>query len=235
MSPDSPRLARTLSEPDPINYQRLYEYRLRSVDQESRQAVWGEIASFIHSRMGSPERVLCPAAGRAEFANALPGVERWVVDTVAYNEATLDPEVKSLVGSALDVELPLGYFDGVFVSNFLEHLATPQEVATFLRHIRGAMEPGGVVAVLGPNFRCTAKSYFDCADHLLALTEVSVSEHLYAAGFEVRSVVPRLLPYSFRGVLPARASLTRAYLRFPPAWRVLGKQYLVMGELGAAT
>ena len=219
-----------MSESDPIDYQRLYEYRFRGVDQRTRQAVWSEIAPFIHRLMGSPKRILDPAAGRGEFVNALSGFERWVVDTVEYDEAKLAPGVKALVGDALEVELPSSYFDGVFVSNFLEHLATQKEVALFLRRMREAMVPGGVIAVLGPNFRYCAKTYFDCADHTLALTDVAVSEHLYAAGFDVRATIPRFLPYSFRSVLPSWPALTRAYLQFAPAWRVLGKQFLVLGE-----
>ena len=37
-----------------IDYQRLYEYRFRDVDQASRQAVWNEIAVHIYRRMGEP-------------------------------------------------------------------------------------------------------------------------------------------------------------------------------------
>ncbi len=68
---------------------------------------------------------------------------------------------------------------------------------------------------MGPNFRYCAKEYFDCADHTVILTHVGVEEHLYAAGFESESVVPRFLPYSFRGRLPASAALTRRYLGTP--------------------
>jgi hypothetical protein len=59
-----------------------------------------------------------------------------------------------------------------------------------------------------------------------------VVEHLYAAGFEVTTVIPRFLPYSFRGRIPASAALARIYLRVPVLWRVLGKQFLVLGVKG---
>lgn len=219
---------------DPINYQRLYQYRFRGVDQSERQAVWNEIGPFVHRLMGSPRRVLDPAAGRGEFVNALTGVECWVVDAVAYNEAHLRDGVRFVLGDAAEVDLPAGHFDGVFVSNFLEHLPTQGEVARFLANVRAAMAPGGRVAVMGPNFRYCAKTYFDCADHVLALTHVAVEEHLYAAGFEVERSVPRFLPYSFRSALPAWPVLTRAYLRTPAAWPVLGRQFLVVGRLPTA-
>ena len=73
------------------------------------------------------------------------------------------------------------------------------------------------------------RDYFDCADHTLALTHGAVEEHLYAAGFEIERVIPRFLPYSFRGKLPNPPWAVRAYLRTPMAWRVLGKQFLLIG------
>jgi SAM-dependent methyltransferase len=213
-----------------MDYQRLYQYRFRAVDQASRQAVWGVIARFLHQRMGHPKSILDPAAGRCEFINAVPSAERWVVDAVSYAEGLGDPAVRRIVGDALAVELPHDHFEGVFVSNFLEHLADPEEVARFLGRMRAALAPGGRIAILGPNFRYCAREYFDCADHRLALTHVSVEEHLYAAGFEIVESIPRFLPYSFRGALPATPLLTRAYLGLPPAWRLLGRQFLVIGR-----
>jgi hypothetical protein len=137
--------------------------------------------------------------------------------------------VKAIFGDVLDVELPAGHFDGVFVSNFLEHLTSQDAIAVVLGKLCASMRRGGTIAVVGPNFRYCAAEYFDCADHTVALTHVSVAEHLHAAGFEVTAVISRFLPYSFRGVLPASRLLTRAYLRFPVLWRVLGKQFLVLG------
>jgi Methyltransferase domain len=211
-----------------IDYQRLYEYRFRGVDQASRQAVWGEIASHIYQRMGAPAKVLDPAAGRCEFINAIPAAERWAVDMVDYGEFR-DSGVKAITGDIFDIELPPDYFDGIFVSNFLEHLPTPETIRTLLGTLRASMEPGGTLAVLGPNFRYCQGKYFDCADHTLALTHVAVAEHLYAAGFEVTAVIPRFLPFSFRSPLPSSPALTRLYLRVPILWRVLGEQFLVLG------
>src|SRR5436305_3060025 len=102
-----------------MNYQRLYEYRFKDVDQSARVAVWREIASFVHAQLGRPERVLDPAAGRGEFINAVPARERWAVDQVAYAEGTYDPQVKSIVSDVLEADLPQDFFGGIFVSNFL--------------------------------------------------------------------------------------------------------------------
>lgn len=213
-----------------MNFQRLYEYRFRDVDQEARGAVWQEIASFIYDELGRPDRVLDPAAGRGEFINAVPARERWAVDQVAYEEGTYDAGVRSVVSDIFEVDLPADHFDGIFVSNFLEHLPTQEATATFLEAMRATAAPGGRIAVMGPNFRYCSKEYFDMADHTVVLTHRAVAEHLYGAGFEPERIEARFLPYSFTGRLPASARLTRLYLQTPAAWRVLGKQFLAIGR-----
>jgi hypothetical protein len=184
----------------------------------------------VYEALGRPSRVLDPAAGRGEFINAVPAAERWAVDWVEYPEGTMAPGTRFMVGDAMEVELPESHFGGVFVSNFLEHLPTPDGVASFLERMRDCMSPGGRIAIMGPNYRHCADEYWDCADHYLALTEVTIEEHLYAAGLTPRRTIGRFLPYSFRGRLPPSPRLTEAYLRMPPLWRLLGKQFLVIGE-----
>jgi hypothetical protein len=214
----------------PIDYQRLYEFRFRDVDQSARIRVWDEIAPFIHEQIGRPQRVLDPAAGRGEFINAVPAAERWAIDQVAYAEGTYAPGVKAVVSDIFAAELPEAHFGGVFVSNFLEHLLSQEDVGTFLQRMRAATAVGGRIAIMGPNFRYCPREYFDMADHTLIFTHRAIAEHVYAAGYEVERVVPRFLPYSFTGRLPPSPPLTRRYLRMPVAWPLVGKQFLVIGR-----
>ena len=213
-----------------MNYERLYSYRFRDVDQAGKVGVWKEIAAHVHGLMGRPRRVLDPAAGRGEFLAAIPAEERWAVDEVLYEEAEYSSDTKVITASIMDAELPEEHFDGVFVSNFLEHLPDQASIAEFLRKIRRSMAPGGRIAIMGPNYRYCSKEYWDCADHYVALTHVAIGEHLYAAGFEPEKTIPRYLPYSFRGILPPSRMLTRRYLQIPFAWKLLGKQFLVIGQ-----
>jgi SAM-dependent methyltransferase len=213
-----------------MNYERLYAYRFRGIDQSARLRVWEEIAPHVHGLMGSPDTVLDPAAGRGEFICSIPAAERWAVDEVAYAEAEQSSGVKVVTSKIMDAELPRDHFDGVFVSNFLEHLHDQEAISQFLERMHGVMRLGGRIAIMGPNYRYCAKEYWDCADHYVPLTHVAIAEHLYAAGFEPERIVPRYLPYSFRGILPPSRRLTRLYLRTPPAWKLLGKQFLVIGR-----
>jgi hypothetical protein len=213
-----------------VNFERLYSYRFRDVDQGAREAVWGPISRYLWEALGRPRRVLDPAAGRCEFINAVPAEERWAVDRVDHAGCGPRDGTRFLLGDAMEVELPESHFDGVFASNLLEHLPTPEHVAAFLERMRDLISPGGRIAVMGPNYRYCADVYWDFADHHLALTHAAVEEHLYAAGLEPRRTTRRFLPYSFTGRLPASAGLTSAYLRLPLAWRFLGKQFLVIAE-----
>ena len=212
-----------------MNYERLYAYRFRDVDQSARAAVWGEIAPHVHGLMGNPQTVLDPAAGRGEFIGSIDAGERWAVDEVAYAEAENTVGVRWVTSKIMDAELPSGHFDGVFVSNFLEHLPSQEEISRFLERMHEVMAPGGTIAIMGPNYRHCSKEYWDMADHIIALTHLAIGEHLYTAGFEPQRNIPRYLPYSFGGRLPPSKRLTGLYLRTPLAWRLLGKQFLVLG------
>ena len=97
-----------------INFERLYQFRFRDVDQSARQAVWNEIGRYLYERMGRPARILDPAGGRAEFLNAIPAAERWLVDIVD-QQGFADDGIKIVVGDALTVPLPEHYFDGIFM------------------------------------------------------------------------------------------------------------------------
>ena len=214
-----------------INYQRLYAYRFRDVEQSARQAVWDEIAPWLHRALGAPQRVLDPAAGRGEFIRAVPAAERWAIDLVDHAGEGWSPDIRRTVGDARRCDLPDRYFDGILVSNLLEHFESQDEIGGFLGTMFRCLRPGGRIAVMGPNFRYCAEDYFDCADHTIALTHLSVEEHLYAAGFEIERVIPRFLPFSFRSRTPRSPRLVRAYLGFPPAWRLLGRQFLLIGRV----
>jgi 2-polyprenyl-3-methyl-5-hydroxy-6-metoxy-1,4-benzoquinol methylase len=209
-----------------MNFERIYEYRFQDVDQTAKLAVWGEIARWLYRRSGSPERVLDPAAGSGEFIAAVPAAERWAVDLVDHGITAL-PGVKAQISAIEDADLPDAYFDLIYVSNLLEHLPSPDAVASLLVRFKSLLRVGGRLMVMGPNFKHCSAEYFDCSDHILALTERSVAEHLYGADLAVSEVIPRFLPFSFRSRLPASARLTRLYLSTPAAWRVLGQQFLV--------
>ena len=122
--------------------------------------------------------------------------------------------------------------DVVFVSNFFEHLERAEILAT-LREAQRILRKGGRLIVLQPNIRYVGAAYWDFIDHHVALTERSLTEAASAAGFDVEHLVPRFLPYTTKSRVPQSSWLVRAYLRVPLAWRVLGKQTLLIARPAA--
>ncbi len=133
-------------------------------------------------------------------------------------------------GLELATVVPTDHFGTVFMSNYLEHLDTADAVIEQLTVARQLLRPGGRVIVLQPNIRLVGPRYWDFIDHRVALTERSLLEAAELAGLHTVDLITRFLPYSTKGRLPTHPWLVRAYLAFRPAWRILGRQTLYVGE-----
>ncbi len=211
-----------------MNYDRIYEYRFNGIPVEKKQSVWKEISQFLYREMDKPSIVLDPAAGFCEFINNIPAKERWAIDQNSnFLNKHVAPDIQKIIGDCMNAEVPTGYFDAVFVSNFLEHLSSNEEVYEFFTKAYEWLKPSGLLVVMGPNFKYCSTDYFDCSDHKVILTDISLSELGYSAGFEIKKCHSRFLPYSFRSRLPTNTTLVHNYLRFPLIWLLLGKQFLV--------
>jgi hypothetical protein len=82
---------------------------------------------------------------------------------------------------------------------------------------------------MGPNIRCVPGAYWDFLDHHLPLTDRTVVEALDLTGFSVNKAIAKFLPYSTKSSLPQAPWLVALYLKVPLAWRILGKQFFVVG------
>ena len=214
-----------------MNYQRIYEYRFKDVDLSKKNLVWREVAQYISALTNQPQIVLDPAGGMCEFINNISASEKWTIDlNEEFVRKYAEKSIKIIVGENLKVDLPENYFDLIFISNFLEHLHTQDEVAEFLAKMHGAVKTGGHIVVMGPNFKYAWKEYFDFADHTVCLSELGVSEHIVGAGFDIVKIFPRFLPISFRGRLPVNKFLVKSYLKMPFFWNFFGKQFLIVGK-----
>jgi len=214
-----------------MNHSKIYEYRFADVNHSKKQIVWKEVADYIYKLTNRPETVLDPAGGMCEFINNVPSREKWTIDLNGeFLDKYADKSVKKVIGNNLTVDLPQNYFDLVFISNFLEHLESQEQVAEFLGKMFQTVKPNGFIAVMGPNFKYAYREYFDFADHTVCLSELGAAEHLIGAGFNIAKICPRFLPLSFRGGLPVNKFLVQTYLQMPFAWRFFGKQFLLVAQ-----
>ena len=206
---------------------KVYQFRFAGLRQDKKDATWAIVTRWIESRLDNPKSVLDPAAGRGEFIIESRALERWACD-LSDQRDSWPTGVTTRFGNICDIDLPEDYFDLIFVSNFLEHLATPGEIYQYLVQLRKSLKPGGMLAIMGPNFRYCAKEYFDFADHLLPLTHRTIEEHLAAANLRHQSTVARFLPLSFRSQRFSNPWLVKLYLAVPIFWRMFGKQFFIV-------
>ena len=209
----------------------VYDLRFGEKERSAKEAVWREICRFLQRRYIPPSsRVLDVATDAGYFIRNIDAAERWATD-LRDTSALMPGDVRFVQadGLALADAVPTDYFDIVFMSNYLEHLNSAESVIEQLRVVRRLLRPGGRVIVLQPNVKLVGAAYWDFIDHRVPLTEASLVEAATFAGFETRELIGRFLPYSVKGRLPAHPLLVRAYLAFPPAWWLLGKQTLYVG------
>jgi SAM-dependent methyltransferase len=209
--------------------QALYRQRFES-EQAARREVWRVlVGAWFHRYLEGVDSVLDLGSGWGHFINQVDVARRFAIDLNPDAARWLDPGVDLVAADALE-PWPLGdgSLDLVFSSNFLEHLPGREAVSTVLDHAYRCLRPGGRLVLLGPNVRYMPGSYWDFFDHVVPLTERSLSEALVVSGFQLDEVIGRFLPATMAGKTVPPAFVIRAYLRLRPAWRLLGRQFLVV-------
>jgi SAM-dependent methyltransferase len=218
-------------QPPPIVLKEVYELRFNEADHATKDAIWRELGKYLQRYIVPGARVVDIACDIGYFIRNIQGAERWATD-IRDVGGSLPAEVRFVHASGLELAkvMPNDYFDLAFFSNYLEHLPSTEAVLEQLRVAHALLKPGGRILILQPNIRLIGGSYWDFIDHQTALTEKSLDEAATMAGFRTKQIIARFLPYTTKSRLPQHPLLVRAYLGFPPAWRLLGKQTLYLGE-----
>jgi SAM-dependent methyltransferase len=209
------------------------QYRRRfEREQEGRERTWRALVDGWFGRyLTGVESVLDLGCGWGHFVNQVAVPHRFAIDLNPDAGTHLERGIELFTQAASERwPLPDGSLDLVFTSNFLEHLPDRDAINATLAESRRCLRPGARMVCLGPNIRYAPGAYWDFFDHVVPLSERSLAEALELAGFEIDDVVARFLPWSMAGKPPPPAWAVQAYLRFRPAWRVLGRQFLVVAR-----
>jgi ubiquinone/menaquinone biosynthesis C-methylase UbiE len=209
----------------------IYGDRFSDSDAHAKDAIWKEITKFLQRYIPADASVLDIACDRGDFIRNIVAGEKWATD-IRDMSNTLTEDVRFVRGNGLELDhiLPVGYFDVAFMSNYLEHLGSNDNVLRQLKVTSRVLKPGGRVIILQPNIRLVGARYWDFIDHSVALTERSLVEAAVLSGFVTETLIVRFLPYTTKSRLPRSRALVRAYLRTPVLWRVFGKQSLYVGR-----
>lgn len=209
----------------------IYSRRFQGA-QAYRNAVWQLlIQDFFGQWVPAEAAVLDLGCGYGEFINHVRCRKKYGMD--------LNPDTAKLLGADVPFiqqdcsavwPLPENSLDVVFTSNFFEHLPDKRTLAATLEQARRCLRPGGLLIAMGPNIKFLPGAYWDFWDHHLPLTEASLSEGLLTHGFEVVQCHDRFLPYTMAHGPRYPLLLLKLYLKIRPAWKVFGKQFLVVAR-----
>jgi SAM-dependent methyltransferase len=208
-------------------YQTRFEPNL-----EYRRAVWRVLFNEFIGRFVRPQdTVLDLGCGYGEFINQAACGRKLAMDLNPACPEHLERNVRLFTqncshGWPLEDEA----LDVVFTSNFFEHLPDKIALGQTLDEIRRCLKPGGRLIALGPNIRYLPGRYWDFWDHHLPLSDSSLAEALTSRGLRIAKCIPRFLPYSMSNQPRYPLVFLRLYLHFPPAWRLLGKQFFIVAE-----
>jgi len=212
--------------------QTLYDHRFDDGNQGYRQRVWAAlIEGYFQAWVPPTASVLDLGCGYGEFINQVRCGRKYGMDLNPRSREKLLPEVQLLAQDCAEPwALPSSSLDVIFTSNFFEHLPDKEALGRTLREARRCLRPGGRLIALGPNIKLVHGSYWDFLDHELSLTDASLAEAMQANGLPVRTQIAAFLPYTMVKGPRYPMAFVKLYLRAPIVWRLLGKQFLVIGE-----
>lgn len=211
----------------------IYQHRFDVAQRARKLAVWKVLCDRFFSRyITKQDVVLDVGAGFCEFINNVQAARRIAVDANPDLARFAAPGVETMCCRAENIaSLPAECVDVAFTSNFLEHLSDKRTVEAVLVDVHRVLKPNGRLIVMGPNIRVLPGAYWDYFDHHIPLTERSLEEVLHLHGYKTLLSLPRFLPYTIKGRLPARPWLVRMYLAFSPiTFRLWGRQFFVLAQ-----
>ena len=211
---------------------RLYCVRFSAADVARKDKIWKVLCErFFQNYIPANATVLDIACGYGEFIRHIKARRKIAIDINPEWAPYLPPDVEFHAGSATDLSaLSSESVDVCFSSNFFEHLPSKQILDRLLAEVLRVLKPNGLYVAMQPNLRYAPGEYWDYYDHVLPLTHLSCREAFAKAGFEVTELIDRFIPFSTASRLPQHPLLVRLYLLCRPAWRVLGRQFVIVGR-----
>jgi len=209
----------------------IYRDRFGRMGKDTRDRVWAVLCrSYFDDVIGPNRSVLELACGYGEFINNIAASRKLAIDINPDARSHVNDDVEFMEADAAEIPVPDASVDVVFASNFLEHLPDKATLNRVFGEVRRALGDGGHFIIMGPNIRFAYREYWDWFDHFLPLSDRSLCEGLSQAGFTIVRCTPQFLPVTMDSKLPKPDWMIRLYLAIPMAWRIFGKQFLVVAR-----
>jgi SAM-dependent methyltransferase len=216
---------------DATDLRQIYERRF-DAGLTYRNEVWKILTSqFFQRFVPRGASVLDLGCGYGEFINNIECGAKHAMDLNPSARGHLQDGIHLLQQSCAEPwKIENDSLDVVFTSNFFEHLPDKAALSLTLREAWRCLKPEGQIICLGPNIKFLPGKYWDFWDHHLPLTEQSLAEGLELIGFKITHCYDRFLPYTMVDARRYPMAFVSLYLRVPLAWKILGRQFLVIGR-----
>ncbi|HEY3439895.1 MAG TPA: class I SAM-dependent methyltransferase [Paludibaculum sp.] len=194
-----------------------------------REVLWQSLIRFSLGRwIPSGGTVLELGAGYCHFINNIKASRRIALDLWEQFPNYAAKDVETHIGECQQLDfLGDASVDFAFASNLFEHLSQVDFGRT-LAALSRKLKPGGLLAILQPNYYYAYREYFDDFTHVAIYSHTSLVDFLKSQGFDVIERHPRFVPFSVKGRLPVYPFLIWLYLRSP--FKPGGKQMLVIAR-----
>lgn len=211
---------------------KLYDKRFTDVDLAAKNNIWKILCKNVFQKyIPSTSTVVDVGAGYCEFINNIIAERKIALD--------INPDVKKFAASNVEIinescmdvkSLPAQSVDVVFMSNFLEHLLSKKDVFETVKEAKRILKKGGRLIILQPNIRFLYNVYWDFFDHHTPISDRSLVELINMLDMKLDVCYPKFMPYTTKSKLPRGTFFVWLYLKFPPVWKIIGKQTLVIAS-----
>lgn len=208
----------------------FYKNRFNKSGIKKREGIWKTLSiAYFQKFINSSDTVIDIGAGYCEFINSITCFKKYAIDINPDTQKYANKDVEVINDNA--ISLPKSFnnvADVVFISNFLEHLNSKEEVLRILIKAKEILKKNGRLLILQPNIDLVKERYWDFFDHRTPLNGASLREALVVAGFDVELFIEKFLPYSItNNNFPTFSFIIKTYLILPSMLRFFAGQSFV--------
>ena len=214
------------------NLDRLYKLRFSKKEFEFKKQLWKILCEdYFQKYIKNNDTVLDLGTGYCDFINHIDCDNKIAIDVNPISRAFANKNVKVFIRKSTNLPKSLyNKVDVVFAACLLEHLASREDLLKTFIEVYKVLRPNGIFIILNPNIRFSTSDYWDYFDHLLPLSDRSVTEGLRLTNFTVIKLLPKFVPNTIKDNLPKSIFLLRIYLRLPILFCIFGRQMLIIAK-----
>lgn len=217
-----------------IIQQSCYQKRFSSTENRQKNQLWKILCdNFLQQYINRNDTVLDIGAGYCEFINNIRCKKKIALD--------LNPDTKLFANKEVQVfnmkitSIPEKFykrFNVIFISNFLEHLDSKEEMLKLLQRVNKLLTEDGKLLIIQPNISLVKEKYWNFFDHKIPINGDSLQEALSLAGFKVEEYIEKFLPYTTKSKIKMfnNRLFLKIYLELPQFLRLFAGQSFIVAK-----